>query len=69
MCTLNNILHTLSGKSWVLQVDVSDLEAVKTILQSIDREEERLDVLVNNAATFIYEAAEDVTEEGAALSP
>ena len=54
----------LSQSSMLLQVDVSKIEEVLPILEKIKEAHGHLDILVNNAATFIYEAIQDVTEAG-----
>lgn len=41
--------RALGGDGWALQCDVGDAQAVQAMMQHIDREAGRLDVVVNNA--------------------
>ena len=53
----------------VLQVDLSKEENIVELMQDIREflEGHHVDILVNNAACFLYQAAEDVTEAGEAV--
>ena len=54
----------------MLQVDISKEENIVKMVEDIQEtlEGHRVDILVNNAACFLYQAAEDVTEAGEAAT-
>src|SRR5205807_6147409 len=53
----------LGRKSVALQADLRNVAEIKGMIQEVDKRFGRLDILVNNAASFLPGHVEDTTEE------
>jgi len=50
-------------KAAAIQVDITNVNSIATLIEKVKREYRNIDILVNNAAVIIRKQAEDFTEE------
>ena len=58
-----DVIRAAGGKAIVVQGDVSSINDVRRVFETVKREFGALDILVNNAAVFSFQPIEQVTED------
>ena len=56
-------INSRSGKSIAIQADIGRAEEVRRLFRETIAQLHRVDILVNNAATFVFKLLADTTEE------
>ena len=63
MSALDDLKRQYGDRLWIASLDVSDVVAVRKVVDQAFRELGRIDVVVNNAAYGLFGAAEEFTDE------